>query len=628
MSSATAGTQPPAGPPLICQLPEAVANQIAAGEVVERPANVVKELVENALDAGATRIAVRIEDGGRRLVEVVDDGHGMEPEGLRLALGRHATSKLRGPEDLFRVATLGFRGEALPSIAAVSECELVSRPHGAAAAHRLQLAGNSEIAWEPCAAAPGTRSTVRNLFWNVPVRLKFLKTAPAEAGRVIDWLHRLALGHPQVAFRLESDGKVLLDLPPHDELLPRIRALFGRQLAEGLLPCHGLVEGAELSGWVARPDLARPSGRRQILLLNGRSVRDRLLTAALREAARSFMEPRMQPVAVLSIAIDPSLVDVNVHPTKTEVRFRRESEIFHLLRGAVRAAFEQHSGSYGLLDTPPGPATWQGGGEGLRRRLVKAPATVTAAPTPAEPAIQERFLPPDMRIDGPAPSTVTGRAEADTSTGRNLQSLRAAETGAPYRSDDETLPPGVRRVIQLRDMWLLIETEHGLRIVDQHALHEKALFLALDPAACGLVGSGRQELLMPLPIELSAHECALVEAQSLRLLECGVEIEPLGPTTLGLRAHPAGLGRVDWPALLRALAAEGPGDDALARLRERILHRRACRAAIKAGDHLGEAECRALVRLLYTVEGLEHCPHGRPTTLDLSWDDLARRFQR
>jgi DNA mismatch repair protein MutL len=639
---------PPIAPPPIRQLPEAVANQIAAGEVVERPAAVVKELAENSLDAGATRIVVRIEDGGRRLVEIEDDGHGMRRDDLRLALARHATSKLADADDLFRIATLGFRGEALPSIAAVSEFELASRPHGEERGARLALAGGVETACEPCAMAPGTRVSVRNLFWNVPARLKFLKSEASEAGHVTDQVMRLALSHPRVAFRLESGGaegaRTVVDLPPGETLETRVRALFGRQLADRLLPVHATPDAMQLSGFIAHPQEARPTAKRQYVFLNGRFVKDRLLLAAVREGFKGFLEPRLHGAVFLHLDIDPSQVDVNVHPTKSEVRFRREGEVFALIRNALQQSLNEGAGGFSLLAaSAEGPAAAPSPAI-IARQVVK--------PAFAEPAIQERYLPatPDLAEprrampDGPAPARPSRVAEAPIpyqAAGRAAGIDREAAApspsapspgaaGAPdtgHRTPGVHLP-GIRRVLQLHNMYLLIETDHGIRLVDQHALHEKALFLCLDPAVTDLDAGGRQELLIPKTVELLASEVAVLDKLLPELRPFGIDAEVFGPTTVLVRAHPAALKRVNWTAFFGALAESGSSSKAMGTLTERIAHSAACHGAIKAGQILSGEEQMELVRLLYRLEHMEHCPHGRPTTLDLSWGELERRFQR
>ncbi len=603
-------------PPPIRVLSDQVANQIAAGEVVERPAAVVKELAENSLDAGATRITVRIADGGRRLVEVEDDGHGMAPDDLHTALLRHATSKLVTADDLFRIATLGFRGEALPSIAAVSEFALASRPHAAEAGWVMHQAGGELTTSEPMAMAAGTRVSVHNLFWNVPARLKFLKAESAETGHVTDQVIRLALSHPGIAFRLECDARTVLDLPAGETLLTRVRALFGRALSDSLLAIAASAEGMELTGFVAHPREAKPTSKRQFIFLNGRFVRDKLLLAAVREGFKGFLEPRLHGAVFLHLDLEPALVDVNVHPTKSEVRFRKEGEVFVVVSKAIQRALAANSGGFGLLrdDERPAPsAPHLGTASPVYDRTVIKPVI---APAPVTPQVitQERYLPPVAPQVAP----------------------RISESHAPYQAASPitsapvptALPPGVTRVIQLHDMFLLIETTTGVRLVDQHALHEKALFLTLDPARTDLLRAGVQPLLVPRPIELNAAEVAAVAPLLPELTAFGIEAEVFGPSQLLLRAHPAALKRTNWQAFFSGLAESGSGPKAIAGLRERIAHSASCHGAVKAGQVLGDSEQLELVRLLYELEHMEHCPHGRPTTLDLSWVELAKRFQR
>lgn len=594
-------------PPVIRQLPDTVANQIAAGEVLERPAAAVKELVENSLDAGASRVVVRIEDGGRRLLEVVDDGHGMRPEDMVLALARHATSKLMRSDDLFRVATLGFRGEALPSIASVSEFTVASRPHDRPEGQELVVTAGQIGKGRPCAMPPGTRVTVRNLFWNTPVRLKFLKTAQAEAGAVSDTLARLALAHPEVAFALHQDGRTTLDLPPGQDLRRRAREVLGPALAEALLAVAHTTEVAQLHGFVAHPSHARPTTRRQYVILNGRPISDRLITAAIREGYQGFLEPRLHGVVVVHLDLDPGLVDVNVHPTKAEVRFRHAREVFGLVRHGIREALEAHAGGGRLV----------GSDSSNRTPATTMPEIV--ARTVVHPAIQERYLPP-------VPTTTT--AVAESALGYAAQPGEAVVAGEPSLPDGDLAD--VRQVVQLGDAWVLVEERNGIRIIDQHALHEKALYLALDPGIADFTRAGVQELALPRVVELEPRELAAIEPHFPRLAAVGIRAEIFGPAQLALRAVPAMLSRLDWSGFFVELAraSEAGESDPLERVREHILHRRACRAAIKAGQRLGHEEMLELVRLLRTVEGVDHCPHGRPTTLELSWQELDRRFQR
>jgi DNA mismatch repair protein MutL len=610
-----------ATPPVIRQLPDTIANQIAAGEVVERPAAVVKELAENALDAGATRVVIRLEDGGRRLVEVEDDGHGMQPADLALAVARHATSKLVDADDLFRIATLGFRGEALPSIAGVSEFAIASRPHAATQGHELRLHGGVNAGTAPCAMARGTRVTVRNLFWNVPARLKFLKSEAAEAGHVTDQVMRLALSHPRVAFRLELDGRAAIDQPGDETLEARVRALFGAQLADRLLSVHAQADTMALAGFVAHPQEAKPTAKRQFVFLNGRYVKDRLLLAAVREGFRGFLEPRLHGTVFLHLDIDPSQVDVNVHPTKSEVRFRREGEVFTLVRSALQQALAKHAGGFSLL-----PATGDAAVNGVVQRTIVRPLPAQNSVTPTV-VVQERYLPitPDVRRQTagiPAAAPAVASRAAESSEGYRATSPATTRVSEPQR------PSSLRRVVQLNRMYLLIETVDGIRLVDQHALHEKALLLALDPSVSDLTVHGRQDLLVPISVTLSAHELALVVPLLPELARVGIIAESTSATQLLVRAHPVLLKRTNWSRFFADLAQDPAPDEATAALSERIAHRAACHAAVKAGQELTPDEQWELARMLERFSGLEHCPHGRPTTLDLSWDELARRFQR
>lgn len=631
-------------PPIIRQLTDAIANQIAAGEVVERPAAVVKELAENALDAGATRIVIRLEDGGRRLVEVEDNGHGMRPDDLPLAVSRHATSKLVDADDLFRIATLGFRGEALPSIAGVSEFTIASRPHGAAQGHELKLNGGTQVSSAPCAMSVGSRVTVRNLFWNVPARLKFLKSEAAETGHVTDQVMRLALSHPQVAFRLEIQGRAVIDQPAKETLDARVRALFGATVAERLLPINANADTMQLSGFIAHPQEARPTSKRQFVFLNGRYVKDRLLLAAVRDGFKGFLEPRLHGSVFLHLDIDPSQVDVNVHPTKSEVRFRREGEVFTLIRSALQQSLGANAGGFSLL--PPASSTSSSpAAEGVVQRTIVRPA-----PMPPTIVVQERYIPPvnaqenaaaETRNaafgDSAASATTVQRAAESTTeyqattpahkqTPAHSQVISSAPSSSGPSAPSSTLT--LRRVQQLNRMYLLIETTNGIRLVDQHALHEKVLLLALDPSVSDLTAHGRQELLVPITVNMLAHELAVVTPMLPELIAVGIQAETVSPTQLLIRAHPVLLKRTNWARFFADLPANPIAGSATASFSERIAHSAACHAAVKAGQELGHDELWELARLLLRFDGLENCPHGRPTTLDLSWDELARRFQR
>ncbi|TVR15017.1 MAG: DNA mismatch repair endonuclease MutL [Planctomycetota bacterium] len=624
---------PATQPPMIRQLDDRIANQIAAGEVVERPAAVVKELVENALDAESTRIEVRLEDGGRQLIEVVDNGHGMRRDDLLLAVSRHATSKLRSSEDLFRISSLGFRGEALPSIASVCEFRLASCPSEGDGCEMTINGGRMQHGPQPCAVAPGTRVSARNLFYNVPARLKFMKSARAEGAAVTDTLTRLAIGHPQVGVRLHLDGRQTLDLAPEQRVQERLAACLGRDVAESLLAVEGMSDATQIHGFAAHPRHAKPSAKKQFVYLNGRPINDRLLVAAIREGYAGFLEPRLHGVVVLYIDTDPSLVDVNVHPTKAEIRFRRQGEVFALVRDAINKALRAESGGFQLTgnSSPGGTAD---ASSSVRRHLVRPLPTAPSTPPPA-PTWQERFLPQEPHTPSPSPTIQPSAAETSAQPpprrlgeGDISEALPPSPTPSPEVTNQQLDLPGIRQVFQVNDMYVVVETDDGIRMIDQHALHEKALYLCLDPRVRDFERGGRQELLIPTTVELDASEIATVEEHLPALAEVGIEAEIFGPTQLIVRAFPAALGKISWQHFFNELAAQGPGRNAVERLRERLAHRKACTSAIKAGQRLSRAEMLELVHLLYSLERMEHCPHGRPTTLDLSWGELERRFQR
>ena len=601
-------------PPSIRQLDDDIANKIAAGEVIERPAAVAKELIENSIDAGADEISITIEGGGQHALVIADNGHGMRADDLSIALSRHATSKLQSADDLFAISSLGFRGEALPSIAAVSEFELASRTHDADAGHQLKVIGDKQLGTSTCSMAPGTRISVRNLFWNVPARLKFLKSESAEAGHITDMVQRMALSHPHIGFLLKVGDKVIYDLPIHHHLEERIRSLFGKNICEDLLPIASNSDTTQITGFVTHPSQAKARAKRQFVFLNGRFIKDKLIIAAIKEGYAGFLEPRLHPPVFIHIDTDPKLIDVNVHPTKAEVRFRHDREIFKLIRNAIREQLEQNSGGFNMLHTAAAPASTAPSGDIVSRQIVKEAQQ-------HEPQIQERFVPQ-------TPDVAPTRSTPD-------QERQVAESQQHYQADTpiEATPaaddlPGIRKIAQLNDMYLLIETDHGIRLVDQHALHEKAIFLCLDPHITDFEGSGRQELFIPKNIELSAAEVANLEPILETLQEHGIEAEVFGPTTILLRAHPLALKKVNWQSFFEDMAADGHKDQSIEKIRKRIAHSASCRRAVKAGDKLSDSEQRELVKLLYTLEHMEHCPHGRPTTLDLSWTELERRFQR
>ena len=573
----------------IRKLPTLVVNQIAAGEVVERPASVVKELVENAIDAGATRIAVAIEHGGRDLIRVTDNGRGIAFEDLPLAVAAHATSKIESAADLDAVATLGFRGEALASIASISRMSLVSRVADSLEAGRLEIDGVRSGEPRPASGPPGTTVTVRDLFFNTPARRKFIRADATETSRVTQAVEALALAHAQVGVTLACDGRVTLDLPPDKGTHRRVLDILGAELEPELLAFSLSEKGLVISGMAGRPGIARATTRHQTVLINGRPISDRSITHAIREAYRGLIDPGRHPTIVLFIEIDPQQVDVNVHPTKAEVRFRTPS----MVHAAVLSA--------------------------IRRRLREADLTPNFE-------LQRATVSP-----GAAPAFGSGLGTAGTAPKgfvySEVKDALAAE--AP-----EFLPTikHVGDVLQVHCSYLVTQDEHGLLIVDQHALHERVMFETLLEAT-GKGNLESQRLLVPAMVEVDAAQIDLLEPLGPLLERIGIEAEPAGPTTIAIHAFSSFLfERNVEPSeflleLLDRTAREGVNNLPEAALHE-TLDMMACKAAIKAGDRLSDREIAELLAQRERVERSSNCPHGRPTTLRLTIRDLEKQFGR
>ena len=594
----------------IRRLDPIVVDQIAAGEVVERPASVVKELVENALDAGATRVEVLLEEGGTRRIEVRDDGVGIPAEELELALASHATSKLRAPGDLEAIASLGFRGEALASIAAVSRLELSSRPRdgGEGAALRVDFGRMGEV--RAAAAAGGTRVVVEDLFAELPARRKFLKRPSTEAAHASAWVERLLLAHLGTAFRLVHDGRVLLDVGADDDLAARCAAVFGDRVSAAMVEVErdGTGTGMCMQARVGPPESARRDARAVHLFLNGRWVRDPRLLRAVREGVREFVPIGHYPTLYLALQVPPDRVDVNVHPQKTEVRFRDERMVFgsvvNLLRG-------------GLSKTPW--ATRSAGAIGGDTR-----GWPSAAPAGGSTVLP---LPSDM----PAPGVATGSA----GTGAALPGFTPPASGAgqvgegqlPLQADAEHL--GEQQVISVANTFLVRTVPGGLEILDQHALHERVNLEELRRE----LRQGQvvmQPLLVPALVEVSREELALLEERADLLRTLGVEVEAFGETTLAIRAVPARLRRLQPEALVQDLL-EVAGEHRAATpdaLQEEMLHSMACRGAVMAGDRLGREQLEGLLRRGADLPQDRTCAHGRPVRVLLSVEDLERAFYR
>jgi DNA mismatch repair protein MutL len=576
-------------------LPDALANQIAAGEVVERPASVVKELVENALDAAATQIDVRIRNGGKTEIRVADDGCGMGRDDALLCFDRHATSKIAVPGDLNSVRTLGFRGEALPSIASVSRLTLETAEQGGLGT-RVRVAAGRVVGAEDCARQRGTTVIVRNLFLNVPARAKFMRSMAVETRAAVDVVQSLALAHLSTAFRLESNGRVLLELPAASDLVSRAAALWGDETAARFLPVAFESSDATIAGLVERPDAALTGPRRVQLFLMGRPIRDRELVWAADRAYRTTVPHGVRPSLLLYLAVPDGEVDVNVHPTKLEVRFREQFKVEAAIEMAIREALGR-ADSAASLDRPRAPSP---------SPQIRSPAFPPPAAVPIDQLAL--FVPAVSRADEPA--------AADAAS--------AAANGAT-----ETVAR--TRLWQIHDMYILAETRSGLLIIDQHSAHERILFQQLMQSF-GNGGQNSQRLLFPITLRLSPSEYDVVDTLSSLFERAGFEIEPFGGRTVIVHSAPNPHPYFNPERCLREMIAELAAGSELTRAahnqHERIAMTFACKGAIKAGQHLSSREIEELFAQLFNTDLPYHDVHGRPTIVRLSLEELERRFGR
>jgi len=603
--------------PVIRQLDDAAINRIAAGEVVERPASAVKELVENAIDAGAGRIEVAYGDGGKTLIRVTDDGIGMSPDDLPLALSRHATSKIDG-SDLLDIHTFGFRGEALPSLGAVGRLTITSRAPGDSAA-KIRVAGGEIGAVKPAALSGGTIVELRDLFYATPARLKFLRSDRAEAQVIGDVVKRLAMAEPQIGFTLRDvsgggEGRVLLQLGPEtgdmfDALHGRLARILGREFAENALAIEAEREGLRLSGFAALPTYSRGAAVAQFLFVNGRPVRDKLLTGALRAAYFDFLSRDRHPAAALFISCDPHLVDVNVHPAKSEVRFREPGVARGLIVSALRHALAE---------------------AGHRASTTVAGATLGAMrPEATGPRVYQMDRPGPglarMAFEMQAPEAQPGFAEA---------AVPSARWDAPAESEDaqgadERLPLGAARA-QVHENYIVAQTEDGMVIVDQHAAHERLTYekLKRQMEDNGVPG---QALLVPEIVELSDPEARMLLGMCDELARLGLGIEPFGGGAIAVRETPAILGTVNAEKLVRDILDEladlGASNTLQARI-EAVLSTAACHGSIRSGRRMRPEEMNALLREMEATPHSGQCNHGRPTYVELKLADIERLFGR
>jgi len=564
-------------------LSEHVANQIAAGEVVERPASVVKELVENSLDAEAKRITVAIKNGGRTAIVVTDDGYGMSRDDALLALERHATSKITKAEDLHEIRSLGFRGEAIPSIAAVSRFTLTTRERGTLAGTQIEIAGGKIVSVKDTGAAEGTIVEVRNLFFNLPARRKFLRSPPTETAHIEHIVTLCALAHVPVLFRLTVDDREIFNLAPAPDLLTRLRELYGKQLAEQVIPVGAThaspLQEVRVTGFIGKPGVSRADRSQQHIFVNGRPVESKGINYALREGYHTALMRGQFPITFLFIEVDPASVDVNIHPTKREVRFRDEFAVRQAVIDAVRAALE--------------------------------PKGATAKPLPV--------------------SAATGRDEPPARPLSFVLPPTGEPAARPYQQAEVQTDEGTWRIIGvLSDLYVLVQSPEGLVLMDQHAAHERVLFeKMLKELADGNAPS--QKLLLPQTLELDARDAAFLRANLATLHKLGVGISEFGDKTFLIDAVPPYFEMSNLLQTFRDIVDElhQTGEQIHARrLGEDKIATTVCRHAVKARDPLRGEELRALLQQLHRCDLPYTCPHGRPTMIQFSYAELEKKFGR
>jgi DNA mismatch repair protein MutL len=652
--------------PRIHRLPPDLVTKIAAGEVIERPASVVKELLENAVDAGSTRVDVDLDAGGTELIRVADDGCGIAADDLPLAFAPHATSKLRTAADLFAIGTMGFRGEALASVAGVAKVTLQSRTHDAASGAELRCDGGDLSPVRPWNGSPGTRVEVRHLFFNVPARKKFLKATGTEFGHVCEAVTRLALANPTLHLTLRHNGKPVYDVPATAGLADRIALFFGGGVRDALYLLDSGPGPLRVTGYVADPTLDRSSSKLQYLFVNGRWVRDRGVSHAVQEALRGLLMTGRYPVSFLFLTVPPDRVDVNVHPTKSEVRFLEGGVIHELVRGTVKGRLADEDlvppltapGERGpkvvgrdaeesrffvrptterdvgparpASDAPASPrvglasrtvAPWEVPG-GESRAGESDLSSASREVEPGAPVAQAHPETPDLRAPSHAPEGVQRPGIAADAAGEVPAPLRPVSL-SPSAAEPQS-------AIQIQDSYIVLETAEGMLVIDQHALHERILFEQLKRR----VGEGQlevQRLLVPEPIDLPAEQAALVLEAADALRELGLDVSDFGGGTVLLSSYPALLGRRPPHEIFRGVVDDlltndrPPSRDALLHL---LTVTMACKAAVKAGDRLTPEEIAHLLRLRHLATDSHHCPHGRPTSLLFSRQELDKQFRR
>jgi DNA mismatch repair protein MutL len=611
--------------PIVRRLDTHTINQIAAGEVVERPASVVKELVENAIDAGASRIDVDLVDAGRTMIRVRDNGIGMTSEDAQLALERHATSKIRNADDLLQVSSLGFRGEALPSIASVSRFTLTTGV-GDGIRHRFEVDGSELLGPVTTSGPRGTEISVEELFYSVPARRKFLKTDTTELGQILDHMSRYAFAYPDVAFRVTHNEQLAMDSPGRGDESEAISSVWSREVAKALIPINTLAGDLRIRGWISPPHMTRPTRAYQFLYVNRRPVRSRNLVVAVDVALRDITPERRYPYLVLHLETDPSRVDINVSPNKSEVRFQTEGYVFDSIRMAIKSALLEH----GMMPTADQIATVN---EALRAATTSSPVL---------PEFQNRMPASGFTTFSPSSEAIqwnTADNVSEPTAMSDFPSLPMSATAIPADSPSATalselpfasLLDGLRVIGQALNTFIVAETRGGIVLIDQHVAHERIIYEHL----CGIRGQSpieKQILLVPQTLELDRRAATLLGERMEEIRAVGFDLDAFGTESFVVRAVPAAIRSKDPIRLLRDMVDELVESSVQRRLmptREQIWITCSCKMAVKAGDPLSRAEMEKLITDLALTENPYLCPHGRPITVTLSSDALYRLFKR
>ncbi|MCC7197371.1 DNA mismatch repair endonuclease MutL [Candidatus Peregrinibacteria bacterium] len=639
--------------PIIKQLPEHLINQIAAGEVVERPASVVKELVENSIDAGADKITIEVNDGGDTFLRITDNGLGMDKDDALLAFSRHATSKISSADDLFNIYTLGFRGEALATIAAVSYVSLQTKKRGAIEGTTVQVEGGNIHKVSSIGCPEGTQIEVRQLFFNTPARKKYLKNAATEYGHILSMITGISLAFPNISFTLIHDEKTVFDLPATDDDFVRIRAVLGRSVADELVPVFYGHSKIHLKGYIGKPFIARANRNSQYFFVNQREVKSHVLSYAVKQSYHSLLPKEKHPVFLLYFTLDPESVDVNVHPRKLEVRFRDEKEIFSIITQACSKALETHV----LAPILDGNKTSEYNEDRVQQSplvLHDKPLQVPSAVMAAEPVavgtveqaleftqriagnpINENYVSVELPF-GNSDESASGNEnilerdrssenEVTSTVNGNIEDNPVSGFGVQREATKEILP-----LAQMDRSYILCQQGQSLVIVDQHAAHERVRYTEIVEAFEKQLLSV-QPLLVPENLELSHRELALLEQYGEILRTMGFELEPFGGNTIAVNAVPSYAAKLDLQPLIQGLLDDmdhqsSKGDFTMRK--ERALIYMACRSAVKFGDPLAPEEQKELLKKLQALALPYTCPHGRPTMITLTSDELIKRFGR